>query len=1323
MPYIPTPTIWTMRTIKGSALTHVELDDNQKMLNQKINDTEGVNLGPGPYFYVGKNKNADDGHLLYRSFVGLSGITTYVSGSSIVVTSSTNFCDLPDGIAVQELRNCDCSVNQILGYCGCGTIGLSTSGVTFNPNSADKYTFPCYDGPANYRLCTDGAGQLSWCIGGSGSGATSGDTYISNVSFNDDDLCITRSDGQQWCVDFSAITPYEYGTGFNSIQPRKPTSSNLAQALVSNIGGGSANTVFNTAKYSNIGGGHINRIRSEDGFIGGGESNVITAFPTNEIGATTATTEFSGTTYVGASTACTHSCCYSADTSGYTKTTTYTAHTGTTVVITPYSAVSYNSHNSVIGGGINNKIYGSHSFIGGGETNEIYGVDKTQFFGVTITSTPYLNHEYSAVTSFTGVTTGCTATGQTFSGITFTGLTDTGFTVTRIEFTGVTYDPLYSTIGGGKENTISGSAYTLIGGGKGNRVLGGGARMSQVAVIAGGLNQSILSGSNYSFIGGGIQNEIQHGAPSSVIVGGQNNKLLGHWNVSKIANPDFQRINTYAIIVGGFNNTISGGTTSSGNIIVGGLSNQIRTTKGAFIGGGRNNQISASTMAFIGSGYGNIISGNTNDNNLHMGNVIVGGQQNKIYGGLVGRANSIGGGRGNTITGNTYSTIGGGHQNLITFSHGFAPTDSTIGGGYLNQISGATKATIAGGVGNQITRDIAGGGNAGVYDFIGGGLFNRIKAGIGYSAVVVGQNNQIASQSGFMGSPRNSEIRTDAKYATILNGGGTVATSYNVISGGSYYTTIINGSGNTITQNAGASVVLGTINRQANEPFTVFTNGLDVFTDVKNSAGATFDMKYFRYRGRLANEAAGRWLKCVDNEGNAVWDDINMPSTGSTDILLSAYTSGCTLYLEFTNGITATADTCNLITPYRYGAGVNSIEPVQDDNYVHAGSTAGSIGGGQFNKVTSHYGVDSYDSRVGGGIFNILSGSPRSFIGGGFNNVIEGKMSDSTINSSIVGGFYNRIHGSVGTSIVGGASNTVRNSQYSIVANGVSNTIGATLTSTTFNTIVNGQENRISSDSFLQNQRQSEYSTILQGSANLIYGTAGTIVVAGDGVNKNSFTSILNGASCVITGDSSSYTTIVNGYRSSIHDSEHTFMGGGFANEIFPGSNHGFIGTGKNNRLAEPTGTKGRPDYATIVNGLSNQVMAHGGHIMGGTGNTIMQVATSSAIIGCNNLTATQPNTTYMCGVSAGVISATTIVTNNIIVSGVTTTGKFTFVGDFLANQLKLITHSLNTEDIVVNVWNQSKQKIDAEIYYNNLNQIRVAVSSDMSNVKVVIIG
>ena len=165
------------------------------------------------------------------------------------------------------------------------------------------------------------------------------------------------------------------------------------------------------------------------------------------------------------------------------------------------------------------------------------------------------------------------------------------------------------------------------------------------------------------------------------------------------------------------------------------------------------------------------------------------------------------------------------------------------------------------------------------------------------------------------------------------------------------------------------------------------------------------------------------------------------------------------------------------------------------------------------------------------------------------------------------------------------------------------------------------------------------------------------------------------------------------------------------------------IGGGYNSKIGEATGTLGQPEYATIVNGKDNTVLAHVGHIMGGTGNTINRVATSSAIIGCNDLTATEPNTTYMCGLNAGVISANTLVVDTIILSGVTATGKFTHIGDYLANNLKTITHPLNTEDVIVNVWNQSKQRIDAEIYYVSPNQIQVAVSSDMSSVKTVIIG
>ena len=47
MPILPYPSVWTLRVPKGSALTHIELDDNQIYLNKKINDTIGQNIGSG----------------------------------------------------------------------------------------------------------------------------------------------------------------------------------------------------------------------------------------------------------------------------------------------------------------------------------------------------------------------------------------------------------------------------------------------------------------------------------------------------------------------------------------------------------------------------------------------------------------------------------------------------------------------------------------------------------------------------------------------------------------------------------------------------------------------------------------------------------------------------------------------------------------------------------------------------------------------------------------------------------------------------------------------------------------------------------------------------------------------------------------------------------------------------------------------------------------------------------------------------------------------------------------------------------------------------
>mgnify|MGYP003624540189 FL=1 len=64
MPILPYPSVWTLRVPKGSALTHVELDDNQIYLNKKINDTIGQNIGSGVGVYFNKFINPDDGQVL-----------------------------------------------------------------------------------------------------------------------------------------------------------------------------------------------------------------------------------------------------------------------------------------------------------------------------------------------------------------------------------------------------------------------------------------------------------------------------------------------------------------------------------------------------------------------------------------------------------------------------------------------------------------------------------------------------------------------------------------------------------------------------------------------------------------------------------------------------------------------------------------------------------------------------------------------------------------------------------------------------------------------------------------------------------------------------------------------------------------------------------------------------------------------------------------------------------------------------------------------------------------------------------------------------------
>jgi len=62
---------------KGSVLSWAELDTSLLMLNQKINDTIGLNVGPAGTFgvYHSKTYAADNGTLNFYSLIGGSGIT------------------------------------------------------------------------------------------------------------------------------------------------------------------------------------------------------------------------------------------------------------------------------------------------------------------------------------------------------------------------------------------------------------------------------------------------------------------------------------------------------------------------------------------------------------------------------------------------------------------------------------------------------------------------------------------------------------------------------------------------------------------------------------------------------------------------------------------------------------------------------------------------------------------------------------------------------------------------------------------------------------------------------------------------------------------------------------------------------------------------------------------------------------------------------------------------------------------------------------------------------------------------------------------------
>jgi len=254
----------------------------------------------------------------------------------------------------------------------------------------------------------------------------------------------------------------------------------------------------------------------------------------------------------------------------------------------------------------------------------------------------------------------------------------------------------YSSVLGGKDNTISGTTtYSTIAGGQTNEISDS-ARWSFIGAGKG----NDINGFGYSSINSGRNNFISHGGYSTIGGGKGNQITVSNVFSTSIGGGQYNRASAAFSTIGGGNyNKLGGGLQPSS------------PTDGrySFIGGGKSNKL-YNTLSVIAGGELNQIGSPSDAVTLEH--------------------NTIGGGNSNTIGSYSYNTIAGGESNTITTGGG-----STIGGGNGNKVY-TWGSTIAGGQSNIIHY-------SSYYSFIGGGDSNVIQTGFTYSSIVGGQSNVV----------------------------------------------------------------------------------------------------------------------------------------------------------------------------------------------------------------------------------------------------------------------------------------------------------------------------------------------------------------------------------------------------------------------------------------------------------------------------------------------------------------------------------------------------------------------------------------------------
>ena len=724
-----------------------------------------------------------------------------------------------------------------------------------------------------------------------------------------------------------------------------------------------------------------------------------------------------------------------------------------------------------IGGGDNHSIFSStSSFIGGGRGNKI-GSDI---------STAWRTNKNQDVNSILGGEDNLIRDGV---GNVIVG----GYGNRSGGMLGAFYSPgnQYSFIGAGLHNSMSRCTGSFIGGGYNNKMsMYGDAEIHpDWSSIVGGYNNTIEDPSS-SFIGGGEDNLIRNKAHFSSIVGGKGNAIYNYA--------------TGSAIMAGLENIIE---YSGQSFIGGGESNWIgthHTRSGSWIAivGGYNNTISKASAAFIGGGYGNYIASpiaeTKGDDYRSDFSTIVGGKDNYIYDSPYSAVIAGGGGGGNKIYGSQYAFIGGGGPHQISGSEKssiVAGSGNTIlgsekafvGGGNNNDILRSTSSFIGGGENNSLTdsgdsvvvagqlntvsdciRSFVGGGAINyLYDtdytflgntfattitasnnsFIGAGTSHYIKGGIGYNAIVGGNNNEITMTGSYQLGPGRNFIGGGQDNLIDVHhfgdtGGNALVGGYNAIVGGvdhkisSSKQSFIGGGQDNIIIKCGNSVIAGGGN---NEIINTATGSRQNYS-TNNFIGGGWTNTITGIPGLQAagHDYEQRMEKNVIGGG-----EINKIQAMNHSFIGGGYGN------EMISTGSVGSEGLSWFNGHHYNVIVGGLSnKMKQTNYSF-------IGSGRDNQIASQSysnyagGYNEYNAIVGGYLNKILNQTSPSwgkynFIGNGYSNAIYQDANYSTI----VNGYINNIYdGSEYATIVGGSYNQISGSNYSAILGGTRNQI------------------------------------------------------------------------------------------------------------------------------------------------------------------------------------------------------------------------------------------------------------------------------------------